>query len=144
MSVIRRWRQQATDLRPDTMSLETVRDRISNRRIAELEAEVERLSVTTQGAVDTLAEVRLYAEKMLRSGDGNTRIHGADLLGIIDHDAGGQWPMTGFRDDPAFLRDEAIRQAALAALVDRARLVAEVERLRSENEWLHRQLAGRQ
>jgi hypothetical protein len=52
--------------------------------------------------------------------------------------------MTGFRDDPAFLRDEAIRQAALAALVDRARLVAEVERLRSENEWLHRQLAGRQ
>jgi hypothetical protein len=92
MSVIRRWRQQATDLRPDTMSLETVRDRISNRRIAELEAEVERLSVTTQGAVDTLAEVRLYAEKMLRSGDGNTRIHGADLLGIIDHDAGGSRP----------------------------------------------------
>jgi hypothetical protein len=30
------------------------------------------------------------------------------------------------------------------ALVDRARLVAEVERLRSENEWLHRQVAGRQ
>jgi hypothetical protein len=40
------------------------------------------------GAVDTLAEVRLYAEKMLRSGDGNTRIHGADLLAIIDRERG--------------------------------------------------------
>lgn len=29
------------------------------------------------------------------------------------------------------------------ALADRIRLVAEVERLRSENEWLHRQLTGR-
>jgi hypothetical protein len=40
------------------------------------------------GVVDTLAEVRLYAEKMLRSGDGNTRIHGADLLAIIDREWG--------------------------------------------------------
>jgi hypothetical protein len=33
---------------------------------------------------DVLREVRLYAEKMLRSGDGTTRIHGADLLQLLD------------------------------------------------------------
>jgi hypothetical protein len=51
---------------------------------------IERQRSQLERAVGTLAEVRLYAEKMLRSGDGNTRIHGADLLGIIDPDAGGQ------------------------------------------------------
>jgi hypothetical protein len=43
-----------------------------------------------RGAVDTLREARLYGEKMIRDRDETVRRCGADLLGIIDHDAGGQ------------------------------------------------------
>lgn len=43
-----------------------------------------------RGAVDTLREVRLYAEKMLRDRDHEVRKMGADVLEILIHPTGGR------------------------------------------------------
>lgn len=51
-------------------------------------------------AVDTLEQVRLYAEKMVRSADPITRISGADIKQILEGQGGQPFEMPTLEDKP--------------------------------------------